>query len=85
MEYRKSMRNCNRRLLKGFLSNQLDVDGKLSFLDHVEECNECWDEVYHSVKAQHPHYYKSPGRRVKVRHKDVQPFGEKEQDFTEVA
>ena len=79
------MRNCNRRLLKGFLTDKLDVDGKLRFLDHVEECAECWDEVYNSVKAEHPEYCKTTGRRVKISEKEIQQFEEKEKTATEVA
>ena len=79
------MRNCNRRLLKSFLTDKLDVDGKLRFLYHVEECAECWDEVYNSVKAQHPHFYKSTGRQVKNSDKEIKQFEAKEKQFTEVA
>ena len=79
------MRNCNRRLLKRFLSNKLDVDGRLRFLFHLEECTECWDEVYNATKAQHQHYYKSTGRRPKVSDKEIQQFEDKEQEITEVA
>ena len=79
------MRNCNRKLLQRFLTDKLDVDGKLSFLSHVEECTECWDEVYNSVKAQHPEYYKSTGRRVRISDKEIKQFEEKDKQVTEVA
>ena len=79
------MTNCHRRLLKRFLTDQLDVEDKLRFLSHVEECAECWDEVYNSVKAQHPHYYKTTGRRVKISDKEIEQFEEKEKKVTEVA
>ena len=79
------MKNCNRRLLKRFLTDKLDVDDQLRFLAHVEECTECWDAVYNSVKAQHPHYYKSTGHRVKISDKEIQQFEEKEKPLTEVA
>jgi hypothetical protein len=79
------MKNCNRRLLKRFLTEKLNVDDQLRFLTHVEECTECWDEVYNSVKAQHPHYYKSTGRGVKISDKEIQKFEEKAKPITEVA
>ena len=79
------MTTCNRRLLNRFLTDKLDVDDKLHFLSHVEECAECWDEVYNSVKAQHPHYYKTTGRRVKISDKEIEQFEEKEKKVTEVA
>ncbi|MCH8819711.1 MAG: hypothetical protein IIB03_05245 [Acidobacteria bacterium] len=79
------MENCNRRLLKRFLTDKLDVDDQLRFLAHVEECTECWDEVYNSVKAQHPHYYKSTGRRVKISDKEIRQFEKMEKPITEVA
>ncbi len=53
---------CNREQLIPFLSNKLDVEDKLDFLSHLENCSQCWDLVYNSIKAQHPHYYKSTPR-----------------------
>ena len=63
--------NCNRKQLVGFLSNQLEVDERLDFLAHVEECTRCWEEIYNARKAEHPHYYKSTGRQVRLTDKDL--------------
>jgi hypothetical protein len=37
------------------------------------------------VKSQHPHYYKTTGRRVKVSDKEIEQFEEKEKKIPEVA
>lgn len=57
---------CKREYVVGFLSNQLDVDEQLEFLDHIEECVQCWEEIYNARKNEHPHYYKRTGRQVKI-------------------
>lgn len=63
--------NCNHERLVGFLSNQLDIEEKLDFLFHLEECGRCWDGLYVAVKAQHPHFYRSATRRVKISEREM--------------
>ncbi len=58
--------NCNRPLLAGFLTNQLDIDERLELFAHLETCTRCWEEVYNARKAEHPHYYKRTARQVKI-------------------
>jgi hypothetical protein len=58
--------NCKRKQLIPFLANKLDVEDKLEFLFHLEDCSGCWDAVYNSIKARHPHYYKTTTPRKKV-------------------
>jgi hypothetical protein len=64
--------NCNRKQLAGFLSDQLEVDERLEFLVHVETCSRCWDEIYNARKSEHPHYYKTTARQVKITDKELQ-------------
>ncbi|HON00265.1 MAG TPA: hypothetical protein PLM33_08440 [Acidobacteriota bacterium] len=54
------MTNCNRKLLVGFLQNQLEEDDRLDFLIHLDLCPNCWEAVYSATKASHPHFYKKP-------------------------
>ena len=56
------MTKCPRKLLAYYLSDKLDVDDQLTFFAHLDDCPDCWDEVYNAVKAQHPHYYKTKSR-----------------------
>ena len=62
---------CDRQALVGFITNQLDTDERLTFLLHVEECSRCWDAVYSARKAEHPHFYKSSSRQVRLSDKDL--------------
>jgi len=62
---------CNRQTVVGFLCNELDLDEKLDFLDHLQECKQCWTEVYNARKNEHPHYYKKTTRRLKVTEKEL--------------
>ncbi len=63
--------NCNRQRLIGFLTDQLEIDERLEFLAHLDGCGRCWDEIYSARKAEHPHYYKSGNRSVKISEKDL--------------
>ncbi len=83
-EEQKTIRNCDRGLLARFLSDELDVDEKLSFFSHLEDCPECWDEVYNAVRAQHPHYYKTKSK-LKVSEKEIKEFESKDTAIFEVA
>lgn len=76
--------NCDRKKLTQFLSKELDIDNKLDFLFHLDDCTECWEEVYNVIKAQHPHYYKSKARRMKISEKEIAQF-DKEGEVFEVA
>ena len=62
---------CNRQTVVRFLCNELDLDEKLDFLDHLQECKQCWTEVYNARKNEHPHYYKKTTRRLKVTDKEL--------------
>lgn len=55
-----AMTKCDRRLLVGFIQNQLGETDKLDFLIHLDSCPNCWEAVYAATKASHPHYYKKP-------------------------
>ena len=59
-----------RRLL-AFLATSSTWDEKLEFLEHLEECKQCWGEVYNARKNEHPHYYKKTSRRLKVTEKEL--------------
>ena len=58
--------NCKREQIVGFLTNRLDIDDRLEFLDHVETCTHCWEEIYNARKSEHPHFYKRSSRQVKL-------------------
>ena len=62
---------CDRRVVARFLDNKLDLDQKLEFLKHLEDCKQCWGEVYKARKNEHPHYYKKTSRRLKVTEKEL--------------
>lgn len=63
--------SCNRQRLIGFLTDQLEIDDRLEFLAHLDACGRCWDEIYSARKAEHPHYYKSNNRRVRISDRDL--------------
>jgi len=58
---------CNRDLLLGYLSEDLELEEQLEFLLHVDSCNRCRREIYDARKAQHPHFYKALTRKGKKR------------------
>lgn len=62
---------CDTRVVARFLNNELELDPKLDFLEHLEECKQCWGEVYNARKKEHPHYYKKTSRRLKVTEKEL--------------
>lgn len=72
-------KKCPRRLLARYLVDKLDVDEKLVFFAHLDDCPECWDEVYNAIKAQHPHFYKTRSR-VKISDKEIRHFEHKERE-----
>ena len=41
------MQTCNFEKLVMFLDKQLDLDGKLDVLDHLDQCEICRDAIYH--------------------------------------
>lgn len=57
---------CDKKKLRGFLSDALDLDDQLEFLLHLERCTSCWNELYSAAKAEHPHYYRTDSRRKKT-------------------
>ena len=73
------MKQCPRELLAYYLSDKLDVDDKLIFLAHLDDCPECWDKVYNAVKAQHPHYTKTKSR-VKISDKENKQIEPRERE-----
>lgn len=82
---RELTENCDRRRLAGYLSGQLDLDDRLAFLLHVEDCGRCWETVYHNVKAQHPHFYRQSPRGVKISSKELSRLDAFEEELVEVA
>jgi len=58
---------CNRDLLLGYLSEDLELEEQLEFLLHVDSCNRCRREIYDARKAQHPHFYKALTRKGRKR------------------
>ena len=66
--------SCDRETLIGFLTNRINIDERLDFLVHLESCTRCWEEIYNARKAEHPHYYKSNNRQVKVTDHDLKRF-----------
>ncbi len=60
------IRTCDKEKLRGFLSNQLELDDRLEFLLHLDRCAACWNELYSATKAEHPHYYQTGSKRTKA-------------------
>lgn len=82
----RELKVCNRKMLRAFLSNQLDQDERLDFLYHLDICQSCWEEVYNATKATHPHYYKTKRGKVKISEKELQKIDrEKKEQKIEVA
>lgn len=77
------IKNCDRQQLAGFLRNQLDEDDKLDFLFHLDNCTNCWEEVYNVTKAAHPHYYKNSSRKVKLSRKELASIDTEEEQADE--
>lgn len=67
---------CNPDQLGPFLADELEIEDKLEFLYHLDECGECWESVYNAIKSQHPHFYRSAPRRVRVSKKKVEDLFE---------
>lgn len=78
-------KTCNRRRLARFLVDRLDLDDRLTFLLHVENCSSCWNAVYIVVKARHPHYYKPTSWRVGISEKELSRLDTLKQEFVDVA
>ena len=73
------------KILVNFLSNRLEPEDKLDFLFHLDDCIECWEKVYNTVKAQHPQYYKRSSWRVKISDRELERLDRKKREFFEVA
>jgi len=54
---------CDKKLVISFIADRLEDDDRLDFLFHLDECPDCWDEVYNATKAGHPHFYKKTPRK----------------------
>ncbi|MBI4447050.1 MAG: hypothetical protein HY645_14235 [Acidobacteria bacterium] len=65
------VQKCKRDRVARYLADTLEVDEKLEFLYHLEHCIHCWEEVYNSMKAEHPHYYRQTSRNVKFSEKEL--------------
>ncbi len=62
---------CNKERTAQFMSGRIDLNDKLVFLFHLDECPSCWSEVYDAVKAHHAHYYKTSSRGVQLSDKEL--------------
>jgi hypothetical protein len=51
----------------------------------VDGCAHCWDEVYNATKAQHPHFYKSTSRQVRLSRRELADDIEFREEIFEVA
>ncbi len=55
--------SCDRQLTRGYLEDylgdRLTIDAKLDFLIHVENCRDCWEEVFTASKARDAHFYRN--------------------------
>jgi hypothetical protein len=81
---------CNRKLLSDFIRNNLEEEDRLDFLLHLDECPNCWEQVYSATKAQHPHFYKRPPKRkvsldVEIELAEKKQKQSEEEDVFEVA
>ncbi len=72
---------CNRKLLSGYLADQLDLEERLDFLFHLDSCPRCWEEVYSATKARHPHYYKNSSRQLKMSERELKRLERTEEVF----
>lgn len=61
----RNQKACDKKLVAGFVADQLEDDDRLDFLFHLDECPDCWEEVYNATKAGHPHFYKKATRKKK--------------------
>ena len=61
------MKTCNYEKLVAYLDNNLDVDGKLEVLDHLDHCDICRDAVFHISRdrdAGLSSYHPVPGTKT---------------------
>ena len=59
----RNQKVCDKKLVGSFIADQLEDDDRLDFLFHLDECPDCWDEIYNATKANHPHFYKKATRK----------------------
>ncbi len=78
-------KKCNRELLVGFLTDRLDIDERLDLLAHVDDCARCWEEIYNARKSEHPHYYKTGKRQVRINDRDLKKIDTVEEVEYQVA
>ncbi len=62
---------CTKDWLIRYLAEELDLDERLEYLFHLDECLDCWGAVYSATKAKHPHYYKMSARQLKISEKEL--------------
>ena len=83
-----SMTLCDRKIVRSFLTEQLQEDDRLDFLFHLDECPNCWEAVYNGTKATHPHFYKQPSKKSKFTDAEVRKLAagkEQKEEVFEVA
>ena len=83
-----SMTLCDRKTIRGFLTEQLQEDERLDFLFHLDECPNCWEAVYDGTKATHPHFYKQASKKSKFTDAELAKLaagGEQKEEVFEVA
>jgi hypothetical protein len=75
---------CDKQALARYLDKKLEEEQQLEFLFHLDQCPDCWQEVYSATKASHPHFYKKPPRKSKLSEKELVRLHSEEEDKDEV-
>jgi hypothetical protein len=61
------MKTCNFDKLVQYLDKQLDLDGKLDVLEHLDNCEICRDAVFHISRDRDANlFYYRPYKAEKV-------------------
>ncbi len=63
---------CDRKQRARYLAGDMELDERLEFLFHLDDCEHCWGAVYSATKDNHPHYYKTKGRKLKISERELQ-------------
>ena len=51
------MRQCDFEKLVQYLDKQLDLDGKLDLLEHLDQCDACRDALYQISRDRDAHFF----------------------------
>lgn len=66
---------CDRTRISGYLAGTLEIDDKLEFLMHLDNCASCWNQIYVATKARYQQdssaVQPKRGPRVEVRVRTV--------------